>query len=335
MKKTLSLVALLFAFNFYFTQGIDEKDTVIYSVVEDNPEFGFFNIGVDWMNICLDNNAFPIGTGGTFNFSAGPIYGGADYIFGLELASGAYLGPEDFRDGCKSIYSKSGRKSDFESYIGYTFKEKKAKEVQTVKLKAVGKVIYEMDIDATVLKRYGVECGFRSGYSYYQSLNETNGFQAIPVNPYPGENADPFNLIASTVMEYNILNFGVSLRKQHDIVINTEEYGDKRSNNYTRLYARVAVLLNSNLDDVSRPTDGNWGDWLNSSPDHYRFNINDNTPMNKVGFNIGASYVTSPKNFAGFGKVELGYFPGPKVGIRNNIYFLLKGGFSFSAMFKK
>ena len=123
MKKTLSLVILLFTFNFYFTQGVDKKDTVIYSVIEDKPEFDFFNIGIDLMNICFDNNAFPIGTGGTFNFSAGPIYGGSDYIFGLELASGVFLSPEDFSDGCKSIYSKSGRKSDFESYIGYTFKE--------------------------------------------------------------------------------------------------------------------------------------------------------------------------------------------------------------------
>ena len=58
-----------------------------------------------------------------------------------------------------------------------------------------------MEIDATVLKRYGIEFGIRSGYSYYQSLNETNGFQAIPVNPYPGENAAPFNLIASTIFK--------------------------------------------------------------------------------------------------------------------------------------
>ena len=51
MKKTLALVALLFTFNFYFAHGIDKKDTVIYSVIEDKPEFDFFNIGIDLMNI--------------------------------------------------------------------------------------------------------------------------------------------------------------------------------------------------------------------------------------------------------------------------------------------
>ena len=60
MKKTLALVALLFTFNFYFAHGIDKKDTVIYSVIEDKPEFDFFNIGIDWMNICLDNGTLSV-----------------------------------------------------------------------------------------------------------------------------------------------------------------------------------------------------------------------------------------------------------------------------------
>jgi hypothetical protein len=326
---------LLICFCFYSSFTFSQKDTVGYTLLEDNPEFNFISGGMDIINVSFDNNAWPWGTGGSVQFEFDPIYGALNYCFAGSMANWVQDPTGNANNGAISIYKNrdGGTKSEISGYVGYSFKKWKEKGKAIITLANRSKVTVVTSVDATYEKKYALELGFKKGFSYYQSVVDGggNGFMAVPylANDQLG-NSNPIQLNAGTTLEYTVVNLGFSFIKKHDVVIDVEDYGHKRGHSFMRFYGRLSFLINSNLDDVHKPVDD---DWDNGSP-HFKYNINDNTPMNKVGFNLGISSQI-PKGLGGYRAVEFGYFPGPKVGITNNLYLFGKVGFSFAALFKK
>lgn len=309
------------------------KDTVYLSILEDNPNFTFFNFGIDIFNISFDNNAMPIGTGATFGFAMESIYGGVNYQRGGELISSQ----EDLGQySARSIYGGGynnethGTRNDFSSFIGYAVKTNKKKKSKTLRLKDEGRVSYVTEVDATEKSQYCIETGFNTGYTYYQaSLGE--GMRGIPYGPdnqlsnYASE-----ELNVSTVFQFTTIQLGFAFNRRHDIVAKAKGFGDRRSNGFTRFYARLNYLVSSNLDDVIKPAN----QMSLSDDSHFMYNLNEANEMNKIGLNIGFSYAPI-KKFGWHATAELGIAPGPKLGIRKNAYLFLKCGVSLAALFKK
>ncbi len=332
MKKTVLLLSLLFIFNLCFSQGNEKNDTVKYSIIEDIPQFDFISGSFEIPSLNFNMNSFPVGLVGGIDFSFGPIYGGASYILAGTLADADFIETSE-TNYAKSIYTPRNKKSELNTYIGYPIKKYESTKEVSVHVKRKGDINYFIWVDATEEKQISLEAGVTSGYSFYQS----NKFKAMPVDPITSDGrimTEPIEINASTTLAYNVLNIGFSVIKKHDLVISLGERGHRRSNSFERIYGAISYRLSSVMDDVSRPIDGNWGDWLNSSPDHYKFILNDFTPMHNFGFKIGKTRFKA-KGSGLYTKAEVGYFPGPKVGFYKNLYFYYGFGLNISTLFKE
>ncbi len=166
-----------------------------------------------------------------------------------------------------------------------------------------------------------IDLGMRKGFSQVQcsgkeltieKLVEPDGFMA----PTPEK--------IRTMMDYTMLQAGISFGKMGYWEADIPKYGFRRSERFIRYYADLLILVGSSIDPVyndERTT--------NTSLEHAvytKYDLN-NSKRSKFGFCIGATR-NSISKFGFQEGLEMGYIPGIKGTFKSNFALSLTTSFS-------
>jgi hypothetical protein len=305
-----------------------EKEEISYSLEWDNPLFSNIALGV-FVGGEANFFSLPVKIGGDLFCNIGPVYFGSRFNVGQQLLNSSR--PDN------GNYTLATRHSEYlttiDSYIGVELKSFITTENKSFILESVntGSTVtnYYINIPVKVKTSYGLEVAYNI---------TTTPFTAKPKH-FVGElytnRGTEYNFVyntrvMSTMLNLRTLHVGVGRIVKSNVIISTENYGIKKFATSTRAYARLSFWMDSFIDDVLEPT--GW-DGSNGRPYGYRrVKLDGITPLQVLGYNVGISTL-SPFGFGGFGFVELGAIPGPKVGLLGRAYFSIGGGLSVSALF--
>ncbi len=329
MKYLLNTVfILLTAVTFGQKEG---KEETLYTKEIDNPNISFIGLGIHFLSLQVDRFNSPIKFGGEAFAKIGKVYGGAKGFIGEALIYD--LGSEK-SSPIYSVYEQSRDYTNFETTAGVEVLAKESKKEVRVILFKQSNTYYYVNVPTTIKKSYGVEASLNTGnMSFTSKASKIIGKPTLP-SDYNGtvNLGDEFGYeFMSTYYNYSVLNIGASQTKTYFVLVDSEKYGEHSSSYYIRFYGRLSFLLNHEIDDVIAPlfTDNN----PHQPVGYYRFQLQDITPVSKIGFNIGV-HLMSPRGFGGNYFAELGVLPGPKSGTLGRTYLNFGGGFSLSKLFK-
>jgi hypothetical protein len=284
-----------------------------YSITKENTDIKFVSEKLAIWDILVSTSrmTFSGGVGGKMYLNG--LYLNVNYNFHY-LDNLAEASSTDKVQG-SSVY-KPTKSRDADATIGYFFQKKTNGKVR-LHLKSEGKVSYYMNAIADYNKIFGVQAGYKKGFS---QLTIPGG---IPVKDYyiPETGTITTEHAVVTYMQYGWLSFGPSYGKVVDVIADVEQYGIRKAQFVNRFYANVLMATSSKLEDVYY-TEG----FGSSNPLVHRYVLEGNVPMSKLGFNVG--YETF--KYTGFGVtagVEIGLMPGVKMTGAGNGYFLFKWGF--------
>lgn len=319
MKKTVLLLAISMVALETYSQSSD--DVVNYALEEDDPNINYIGGGINVLEFTLDNRGSNIGCGGTVIGQIGKF----GFNFNTGLGTGIFDDAVDISDAI-SIYSRHMISTGMSGNIRYGIVENTNKEDIRIHLKSSGNTSYVTDIPGTVRTLHCVDLGFSKGTGLY-SIDFNSDAMALP---YGSSTAYPLDNFASNYLStnyhYTFLKFGYSRVKMHDLVINADGYGIKRSRGVGSIYGHLVLGLNGSLEDVAARIN-------QSSADYYQLDVTTPNDFGKLGFDVGTMF-TIPKIFGGYYGAELGYMPGPKLGFVYNTYFRFFLGFTFTHMWK-
>ncbi len=294
----------------------DNKDGT-YEMVKEATEFNFVGIGLHILSIDLNSYNLPIMVGGEGFVSTNYVYGGYRFLIGEGLRETP--GGNDYFG---SVYGKQQgvmTNSFFGGVPLYRVIKKEDVKVTVAKGKDVS---YYIEVPANVKTSYGIDAGYDFGITPY--IGPANKFVGVPYSDNPAQSEINLSDLefeqGYTKLDYGILSVGVGITRQNCTQIKTAKYGTKESSSFVRYYARLAFPMRAILDDMLVPTYNN---------QLFRIELDGHTKMSKLGFNVGVSTI-GPNKFSGVFFAEAGYFPGPAMGLVNNLYIKFGAGFSFS-----
>jgi hypothetical protein len=128
-----------------------------------------------------------------------------------------------------------------------------------------------------------------------------------------------------TMMDYSMLQVGLSAGSLGFYKASISGYGDRRAEKAVRYYVDMLILLGSKIDDVYQKND--LGNNLNNTL-YTRYGLN-NSDRSRIGFCAGATM----NNISRFGieaGAELGYLPGIKGSFSSNFGFNIKSSISLA-----
>jgi hypothetical protein len=218
-----------------------------------------------------------------------------------------------------SIY-KPTKSRNGEIMAGYYF-QKETEGTIKVHIKSEGKVSYYAKIPAHYNKLFGIQAGYKKGFSHLTipAGAMVKDYYAPENGAFAAENG------MTTFMQYGWISVGPSYGRTVDVEIDVDQYGHRKAQYFERYYANVLIAGKSTLEDVYYTTD-----FGGSNQMVHQYVLDGNTEMSKIGFNIGfESY-----KFDRFGFIyglEAGAMPGVKKG--GNGYLQFKWGFIFGKAF--
>lgn len=281
---------------------------------ETDTKFIYGNLGLVNLNISNSRMSFAGGPG--IKFYAKGIYLTADYEFHyLDNLADLRQGTPETAYG---IYkTQNGRNA--QASAAYFFRKEKEKNVK-VHVKTEGKTTYYTNVKAHVNQIFGLEVGYKSGFSNITFTED----RSKDYDGYPVPNG------ITTVMAYNYISVGPSFGKIEDVVAEVAGYGVKKSQFFSRVYVNLLYAPKMEFEDVYlRFQNNNSG---GSSVTYlHQYALNDNIDLSRLGFNVG--YETYKFNrFGASTTIELGILPGVKKQVADNVYLALKIGLSFGSV---
>jgi hypothetical protein len=316
MKITIALLVLS-SFGWVYSQ--DDEKAGTYELVKEATEFNFVGVGVNILSLDVNMYNLPIMVGGEGFFSTNFVYGGYRFMIGEGLretpGGNEYLG---------SVYGKQQGVSTNNIYGGIPiYRQIKTEDVHVTV--ARGKdVSYYIEVPAKVKTSFGIDAGYEFGITPY--IGPANKFVGVPYSDNPAQaeiNLSDLEFDQGyTKFDYGILSVGGGVTRQHLTQIRTSKHGLKQAESFVRIYARLSFPVRAILDDMLVPTYNN---------QYFRMELDGYTKISKMGFNIGWMTM-GPNKFSGVFFIEGGYFPGPAMGLVNNLYIKVGGGFSFAKL---
>jgi hypothetical protein len=319
----------LFTFFLIISFGLFKSQTPTYKLLRNNADTKFVVGNLALVNLTLSGSRMSMAGGPGVKFYMNGLYVTADYEF-------HYLDgiAEALKSNSNSGYSvyKNQNSRNAEATVGYFFRKKAVKAVKVFLYnERSGSVVtnYYANIDATINKIFGMQLGYKSGFT---NIAIPDG---VTIKPYEDVNApaqsSSFNM--STFMQYGWISFGPSYGKVEDVVADIEGYGIKKAQFFSRFYANILIATKTKLEDVYHEIDNQTGTGNNGTL-VYRYVLDGNIKMSNFGFNIG--YETFKFNKFGLSnKFEVGLMPGVKSNIVGNLYASVKIGLSFGKCFPK
>ncbi|MCW3086109.1 MAG: hypothetical protein JWP12_3475 [Bacteroidetes bacterium] len=220
-----------------------------------------------------------------------------------------------------SVYAYKASK-DFRAMLGFVLVQKEVATTVKFHLKSVGQTSYVTKVPTKKTFFVMADLGFRKGFTWvygggkdltFTNVNSPEGF--TPPDP----------TVTRTMMDYTMLQVGVSTGSLGFYKANISGYGDRRAEQSVRYYLDMLVLLGSKIDDVYQKNDlgGNLDNTL-----YTRYGLND-SKRSKVGFCLGAQ-LDNISRFGIAGGVETGYIPGIKGNFGSNFCFSIKSSLSLA-----
>jgi hypothetical protein len=284
-------------------------------------KFLYGNLGL--VNLNVSGSRMSLAGGPGIKFYANGLYLTADYEYHyLDNLADALKGSSQT---AYSIYKKQNSRNA-QASAAYFLRKTKEKNVKVV-VKTQGKTTYYTNVKAHVNQFFGLEVGYKSGFS-----NITISESATTKDDYNGL---PSPNGITTVMAYNCLSFGPSFGKIEDVIADVAGYGVKKSQFFSRVYVNVLYAPKMEFEDVYlKIEDNNSASAYYNTTFMYRYSLNGNLDVSRLGFNVG--YETYKFNrFGASTTIELGLLPGVKKQVSSNIYFALKIGLSFGQVLNK
>ncbi|OIQ36324.1 MAG: hypothetical protein BM555_02860 [Crocinitomix sp. MedPE-SWsnd] len=311
MKKYLSLAILLLSLN-GFSQS--SEDTVRYEMLSDKPIYSWWGAGLSY-DISVNPYNFTLAAFGVDATFMSEKFR-ANIYSRLHLAEALTDFSMNGHPSVESVY-EAEKSRDFAIDGSYFITENTKTERQEVRLKGGNRSKTVMIIPAKVSYRYGADLGFSSGVSYYNFGDATldgideDGAQASL------QSATENDAISSYFSQH-VLRIGASRTKTARFKVDTDLFGKKSVQDYTRLYVHGLVGFGQKLDDVLVPFPNTVGLDLFT-----RYDISTNANFFPVGAAIGYEYYVMKKMGVSW-IAELGVKPGPKYSTGNNAYLDIK-----------
>lgn len=305
---------------------LGQDNSFSYAVEEDEPNFSFVQGGITIVDFTGNGHGSNIGFGADFNAAYKKIGFFSKYKLGVGIMEDATFGLDAI-----SIYNRPNTSISFECNLSFAISEKEEKEDFRVTLKSKNDTNFVSDIPGTLTKTGNIEVGFVNGSEMYAT--DDFKFSGIPqggTQPVSFENVGGQYILSN--YNYNLLTFGYSIIKKHDLIIQTDKYGYKRSSGFKRIYGHLTYLLNSDFEDVAVSA-GSYVDHGSEPSAFFRYDINEGTEFSKMGFTVGVQSF-SPKGFGFSTLIEGGVLPGPKVGGTSNLFVRVSAGISLSTLFR-
>ena len=309
MKKILLCIAI---FSSALANG--QKS---YTLVKENTDIKFADLKISVWDILISPSrmTFAGGAGGRLYLNGLYLNLNYDFHYLDEMAEASTA--EQVRG--TSIYAPT-KSRNAEAVVGYFFQKESEGEIK-VHIKSEGKTSYYARIPAAYNKIFGVQGGYKKGFS--RLLIPTGAKVKDYYAPEAGTITTTEGM--STFMQYGWISFGASYGKIADVEIDVEGYGHRRAQFFNRFYANVLLAGKSTLEDVYYTTE-----FGGSNEMVHQYVLQDNTEMSKIGFNLGYE----SHKFDRFGFIyglEIGSMPGVKSG--GNGYLLFKWGLIFGKAF--
>jgi hypothetical protein len=292
---------------------------VQYKLLREDTDTKFIYGNLGLVNLNLSNSRMSFAGGPGIKFYAKGIYATADYEFHyLDNLADALKGTSQT---AYSIYSKQNSRNA-QASIAYFFRNEKEKNVK-VHVKSEGKTTYYTNVKAHVNQIFGLEVGYKSGFSNItiSDLETKDNYNDLPA---------PSGV--TTVMAYNYISVGPSFGKIEDVVAEVAGYGVKKSQFFSRVYVNLLYAPKMEFEDVYlKVSDNNSASPYYNTTFLYQYTLNGNIDLSRLGFNVG--YETYKFNrFGASTTIEAGILPGVKKQVSNNIYLALKIGLSFGSV---
>ena len=285
-----------------------------------NPDYFEFHIPFLQLDFARSNSTFFGEFGGTLKlkkFYADLEYK-ISYLNGLEEA---YYGLGNIT--ANSVYDYKSPK-EFKGMLGFMLMSNEVANTVTFHLKSQGKVNYVTKVPSRKTFYVMADLGIRKGFNWvycgdkelkYTGVDVPEGFEPPP----PAE--------VRTMMDYTVLQFGVSAGSLGFYKASISGYGDRRSETAVRYYLDALVLLGSKVDDIYYQND--LGPTLSTTV-YTQYGLND-SKRSKIGFCLGASM----NNISRFGfeaGAEAAYIPGIKGSFMSNFSLSIKSSISIAKL---
>lgn len=231
-----------------------------------------------------------------------------------------------------SIYAEQLPKS-LMATVSYMVSNKEVPTKVNFHLKTTGtgrvKTEHYTQAESKQAKFVMIDLGIRRGFNLVQGTGKKLKIESELEDGGIATQIDPARI--NTMMDYVILQGGVSFGQIGFWKADIEEYGGRREDNFVRYYVNALYLLDSKIDpvyyDISR---------LNSkvqSDMYARYELN-NSKRSKLGICIGAT-LNNIDRFGIQGGAEIGYMPGIAGSFKSNLSITLHSNLSIGRVFKK
>ncbi|MBL0329626.1 MAG: hypothetical protein IPP64_09465 [Bacteroidetes bacterium] len=296
-----------------------QTDPVKYSLTRENTDIKFIQAKLAVWDILISSSrmTFSGGLGGKLYLNG--LYVGLNYDYQYLDNLAEYSSSENIQGS--SIY-KPQKSRNADATVGYFF-QKEAEGKIRINLKSHGKTTYYTKVDAKYNKIFGVQAGFKKGFSHMtipQGVDVQDAYL-----PQSGTFQTQSGM--TTYMNYSWVSVGPTYGKIEDVEIDVEGLGLRRSKFFQRFYGNVLIATSSKLEDVYMTE--NFG---SSNELVHQYVLDGNVEMSKIGFNIGYETYRYSKVGVGYG-IEIGAMPGVKISGAGNGYLLVKWGIIFGKQF--
>lgn len=290
-----------------------------YSNKKVNTDIKFFNVKLGFFDFLVSKSRMTMSAGLGGKLYLNGLYLGLNYDYQYVDQMAEASSTENIKGS--SIY-KPTRSRYGDATIAYYKQTEKEGQVK-IFLKGVGRTKYYALVDAKYNKFFGVQLGYKSGFSY---LTVPAG---INVKDYHSNAEVTTENGLTTFMQYGWISVGPSFGKITDVSADFKGYGNKKNREFVRYYANLIYAVSSNLEDVYFNADISGNNRLIN-----QYVLQGNTAMSKIGFNVGLETL----KFYGvglIGGIEGGMMPGVKVTGAGNVYISLKVGMGIGKSFVK
>jgi hypothetical protein len=309
----------LIAFIAVMASARAQSDTVQYQMLNDDPNYSYWGAGLSY-GFSIDRFNFPL-----VGFGLDGIFLNEKFAVNFHSTYNLFERLTDYSMNGHPIHEsiyEAEKSREFGIMATYFFLNDVSKIDQSVKLKQSGNTTYVMLIPAKRSLRFGADIGYFAGVSYYNFGDATlNGIDQNG-NATTLESRTE-NAAVSSMFNQQLLRIGANMTKTSKFEVDTDKYGKKRTQDFTRIYLHALIGFGQKLDDIFYFTPDILGNEI-----YTQYDITTNGIFLPVGAAIGYEYYTMNKIGVSW-IAELGLMPGPNYSIVNNMYLDLKIRFHY------
>jgi hypothetical protein len=309
------------SFIWLFSYTLSAQVEVNLTQENSNPDFFEGHIPLVSLDIAQVNSCFYGDIGVKLKLSSfyADISAKLTYLNGMEEYMFTYNGTT-----ANSIYKYKASK-ELKAMLGYMVLNKEVDTKITFHLRSVGKTSYVTKVDTKMNRFLMVDAGIRKGFTWVNGAGKDLVFVGVG-NPEGYTAPEPDKV--RTMMDYTIIQAGLSGGSMGYYTADIKDYGKRSSKHFIRYYLDALVLVSSSVDNVYNEVTAG----INQQNKVYTEYSLDSSPRTKAGFCLGIAML----NIKGFGfnaGAEAAYVPGIAGDFNSNFCLSINTSISIAKLF--